>query len=219
VEACAKIPFVRGIVIWVRFGDKVVLGCVGCTRLEAYRQTGLSLLIGWFSPIAMIINPFMVAYGLVRGLFIQRNIPAARAALTNLGYPTGVAEDTPRACYALAVSLFSGVGQKEGAPNDNREVTMNIGQYLSAEQMARVSEIGTRIVPGFDSTEFETYVTLAYGLEDPALLVNEMWRVIDMEKRLVISAFLSEVAATSEIPDAWKSRTRGVAGALAQSRT
>lgn len=58
--ASADITWIRGLVLAYRVSEKRVVGCTWCVRGEFLKETLLSALIGWFSPRALIVNPFLV---------------------------------------------------------------------------------------------------------------------------------------------------------------
>ncbi|HYD87947.1 MAG TPA: hypothetical protein VEA80_10760 [Vitreimonas sp.] len=200
INAKATTPFVRGLVIWFRLGEKTVIGCVGCVRTAIFGEAGLSLLIGWFSPFALIINPFMIGYGLLQGLFIGQNRSAARRHLHDQGFPTGVDGDLNRVCYALAVALIGGEWTKEAADLSGRELIFAKRENFSAERLDAVIAIGQRLLPGFEQADFEWYVATSMGLGHPLHVAQAARRVLAEEQCRVAADFLGQVGSSLEFP-------------------
>lgn len=213
MEAKATTPFVRGLIIWFRIGEKIYLGCVGCTRLAVFRETGLSLLIGWFSPFALVINPFMILYGLALGLFVGRNPAATRKYLQGKGLPTGSTGDLQRVCYALAIQMLDGEWTKEAREMRSRERALTRQENLSAGRMASVTEVGKRLVPGFEVSDFEWFA-VTNPLEHPLLIAQAAHRILPREEREIVGAFLAEVSTSLEFSESRKATFEAIRRAL-----
>lgn len=74
VETMATARYVRGFLIVVQFASYPVTGCVPCVRGELLKQAFLSLLVGWFSLRALILNPFFILYNVIRALTLRRTL-------------------------------------------------------------------------------------------------------------------------------------------------
>lgn len=106
LQTRANVPYVRGLVLAYVIGAKRLVGCVQCVRGEIYKQQGTSLLVGWFSPVALVANPLFIAYGLMRSLYVAPNPTGVRRLLSEAGIPDpGDAVDVMKACYALAATM------------------------------------------------------------------------------------------------------------------
>ncbi len=62
--ASARVMSIRGFVLACRFSERIVFGCTWCVRGELFKEALLSAVIGWFSPKALILNPFLVVANL-----------------------------------------------------------------------------------------------------------------------------------------------------------
>ena len=68
VETIAKAPYVRGFLLAYQLGSKTFIGCTSCVRKKIFKEVGLSMLLGWLSISALIINPFLIIWNLIQGL-------------------------------------------------------------------------------------------------------------------------------------------------------
>lgn len=103
LEAVATLPYVRGFLLAYVHGHKKLIGCRNCVRTQLLKETGVSCLVGWFSPTALIANPFLIVYGLLRSAFVSTNIDAVRKALKEAGIPEPQQQvDLVRVGYGLA---------------------------------------------------------------------------------------------------------------------
>ena len=80
IETVVTAPYVRGFLLAYQIGSKKFVGCVGCARGELLKEVGLSLLVGWFSPTCIVLNPIFVIYNLVRSPFVSPSPPAIEKA-------------------------------------------------------------------------------------------------------------------------------------------
>jgi hypothetical protein len=79
-DSTAKIIWVRGWLVMSRFTQRHVVGCNRCVRRRLLREAGASLLLGWFSPTAIVCNPFLILRNLYLGLTVKPD-PEAVARL------------------------------------------------------------------------------------------------------------------------------------------
>ena len=201
IEAKATSVFVRGLVIWFKIGERTTIGCVGCVRSAVFGEAGLSLLIGWFSPFALVMNPFLVVYGFLQGLFLGRNRGAARRYLHDRGFPTGVEGDLQRVCYALAVALVGGEWTKAASEQSARETILVKRENFSVERLSAIHSIGQRVVPGFEPADLEWYVVVSQNLGHPLHVAQAAQRILSTNDRNVAHSFLGEMAASLEFPE------------------
>lgn len=78
-DTTARIIWVRGLMI-SRFMRRHVVGCNRCVRRRLFNEAGLSLILGWFSPLAIICNPFLILRNLYLGFTVKPD-PEAVARL------------------------------------------------------------------------------------------------------------------------------------------
>ena len=84
LETTASAPYVRGFLVAYQIGSKAFIGCTSCVRKKVWGEAFLSMLIGWFSITALVINPFMIVYNLIRGCFIGENKKSVAKKLEQL---------------------------------------------------------------------------------------------------------------------------------------
>ncbi len=177
LQTRANVPFVRGMLIAYSVGAKRLVGCVPCVRSEIYKQQGLSLLIGWFSPVALVLNPLFISYGVMRGLFVGPNPTGVRDLLNEAGIPDpGDQVDVMKACYALASSVINADGKVDQA------------------EMQTATELGPQLIPGFDATEFDTVVRGNRAPDDPFILAGLLRNVLSDDARQRVYDYLVAIA-------------------------
>lgn len=116
LETTAKAPFVRGYLLAYQLGYQRLVGCVRCVRNRVLRQAGYSLLLGWFSITAMIINPFLIIWNLIQAPFVQPRPEKVQKVLKRMGLPLNPQKaNITDAGYALAASMITADGKIESA--------------------------------------------------------------------------------------------------------
>lgn len=181
LQTSAKLPYVRGFLLAVQHGHKRIVGCTPCVRSELLKETGKSALIGWFSPTALILNPIFIVYGLGRTLFVRTNLDAVRKVLKESGIPEPAQPlNLVQTAYGLAASMI--VADKKILP----------------EEIALASEIGSRILDGFDDAEFRKTVDNHKKLPEPAELAGLLREVLTDEGKVLIYRYLLAIAQADE---------------------
>jgi uncharacterized tellurite resistance protein B-like protein len=177
LQTRANVPYVRGMIIAYVMGAKRLVGCVPCVRGEIYKQQGLSLLVGWFSPVALVANPLFIVYGLVRGLFVFPNAKGVRDLLSEAGIPDpGDQVDVMKACYALAATMIRADGKVDPA------------------EVQTAVRLGAELIPGFDASEFETVVAGNRVPDDPFILAGLLRNVLSDDARQRVYDYLVAIA-------------------------
>lgn len=177
LEAVASAPYVRGFIIVMMFGSKSFIGCVPCVRQKIFGEAGMSMLLGWFSPKSLIINPFLILYNLVRAVFVGANPKAVEKKLTQLGLPgTPNLIDIQAVGVALAASMILADGEVDEA------------EVLAAEKS------GDEVFEGFDEARLR--MILQHGKDLPSAddLAGMLRDVLDQESKAKVMEFLSEIA-------------------------
>ncbi|MEL7534917.1 MAG: tellurite resistance TerB family protein, partial [Bacteroidota bacterium] len=114
LETVSKAPFVRGYVLAYQLGYQKLVGCVRCVRIRILRQAAYSLLLGWFSITALIINPFLIIWNLLQAPFIKPRPKRVEKALKRMGLPINPQKaNLTDAGYALAASMITADGKIE----------------------------------------------------------------------------------------------------------
>jgi hypothetical protein len=183
IQTSAKLPFVRGFLLAVQHGHKQLVGCNACVRSELLKESGKSALIGWFSPTALIVNPIFIVYGLGRALFVRTNLEAVRKVLKEAGIPEPAKPlNLVQVAYSLAASMIAA------------------DKKILPEEIALASEIGTRILEGFDAAEFRKTVDNHKNLPEPAELAGLLREVLTEDGKVLVYRYLLAIAqADNEI--------------------
>jgi len=181
LETSAKLPYVRGFLLAVQHGHKQLVGCNPCVRSELLKESGKSALIGWFSPTAVILNPIFIVYGLGRALFVRTNLDAVRKVLKEAGIPEPAKPlNVVQVAYSLAASMIAA------------------DKKILPEEIALASEIGTRILEGFDTAEFRKTVDNHKNLPEPAELAGLLREVLTEDGRVLVYRYLLAIAQADE---------------------
>lgn len=125
-DAVALTPSIRGYLIPHRFTRKRCIGCHRCVRKELLAETGRALLFGWFSPVALVLNPFLIFYNGIRAPFVGRNPAAVQSILAQLELD-GSNRDGTRVATALAATMVAADGEIN---EDEVTVAIKLGQSL-----------------------------------------------------------------------------------------
>ena len=177
LQTSAKLPYVRGFLLAVQHGHKQLVGCNPCVRSELLKESGKSALIGWFSPTALILNPIFIVYGLGRALFVRTNLDAVRKVLKEAGIPEPAKPlNLVQVAYSLAASMIAA------------------DKKILPEEIALASEIGTRILEGFDAAEFRKTVDNHKNLPEPAELAGLLREVLTEDGKVLVYRYLLAIA-------------------------
>lgn len=193
VAAVARIPFVRGTLLWVKFGDKLFLGCIGCVRGRIFQQAGISMLIGWFSPTAVLMNPIMILYSVLCALLVGMNRKKARAFLADQGFPIKAPGDVQRSSYALAMATLVGEAPETNDSADRSWVDARAtGKLLSVQEVNAIEAVARKTLLQFDAQEFERYV-MSDRLGDPKHIVAAMRKILTPHELVRAQRFLTRI--------------------------
>lgn len=177
LQTSAKLPYVRGYLLAVEHGHKQIVGCTPCVRGQILKETGKSALIGWFSPSALILNPIFIIYGLGRSVFVGTNLEAVRKVLKEAGIPEPAKPvDIVQVAYSLAASMI--VADKK----------------ILDEEVTLASEIGARILDGFDAAEFRRTIDNHKKLPEPAELAGLLRDVLNDDGKVLVYRYLEAIA-------------------------
>ncbi len=181
LETAVSLPYVRGYVLAFHFGSKKIIGCRSCVRKQVLKETGISGAIGWFSPTAMVSNPFLLAYGLARSAWVTRNPAAVRKQLANAGIPEVQGElSLVRIGYSLAASMIAA------------------DRKIEPQEVATAADIGSEIFRDFDKAEFNKVVANHKNLPEPAELAALLKGVLTDEGKDTVYGFLLAIASSDD---------------------
>lgn len=179
LETVATLPYVRGMVLAYTLGVKKFMGCRRCVRRSIYREVGVSSLIGWFSITALVLNPVMIAYGAVRGLFVRADPAGVKRALEQAGIPgDGMEVDPLRVAYGLAAAMIAADGKVED------------------EEVGVAIEIGRQLFSDFSEGDFRTVLAGHADLPGVSELAHLLGALLEPRERAMVFAYLAEIAAS-----------------------
>lgn len=177
LETTASAPYVRGFLVAYQIGSKTFIGCTSCVRKKVWGEAFLSLFIGWFSITALIINPFMILYNLIRGCFVGKNEKAVAKKLEQLGLPGSPAViDVQSVGYALAASMILADGVVDEA------------ELVAAEKA------GDEVFGEFDEAALRMVVQHGKDLPPVEDLANMLKDSLDQDAKEKVMVYLSEIA-------------------------
>ena len=176
LDTTATAPYVRGFLIVFQYGSKTFIGCRSCVRLKVLKEAGLSCLIGWFSPKALIANPFLILYNLFHTPLIKADPGKVRRKLAKAGIDLDAPEiDITRLGYALALAMISADGSV-----DKRELEVAIA-------------IGGRLFEDFDQAEFLRIAQMK-EVPSPVDIAGILRDELDVEGKKAVTAYLWAIA-------------------------
>lgn len=174
IKTVATAPFVRGMIIVFQYGSKSFIGCVSCVRKELLKEVGKSAFIGWFSPKALISNPFVMVYNLIQASTISAKPEKVRDKLDELGISENSGVDITAIGYALAVNMINADGKVE------------------EEELQVAEEVGAKIFDNFNVQEFrETLNKKIPSNHDLTIILKD---ILDDEGKVIILSYLTEIA-------------------------
>lgn len=179
IETVARVPFVRGRLFGRTLGVKKFMGCSRCVRRSIYREVGVSSVVGWWSVRAALLNPMMITYGAVRGLFVRPNAEAVRRALEQAGVPDeGIDADPLRVAYGLAAAMIAADGKVE------------------QEEVSVAIEVGRQLFSDFVTEEFFKVMANHKHLPGVAELASLLARILEENEKQLVFGYLAEIAAS-----------------------
>ncbi len=177
LETVSTAPYVRGLLVAYQIGSRSFIGCVPCVRSKMLGEAGLSCLIGWFSITAVVINPFLILYNLVRGLMVGENRRAVGKKLAELGLPEAPnIVDVQSVCQALAASMILADGVVEAA------------------ELEAAEKAGDQVFGEFDEAALRMLVLNGKDLPAADDLARILRDTIDDQQKQDIMVYLSEIA-------------------------
>lgn len=179
IETVATIPFVRGKLVAYTLGVRKFMGCRRCVRRAIYKEVGLSSLIGWFSVTAIVLNPMMITYGAVRGLFVRTDPAGVKRALDQAGIPDDGADVDPlRVAYGLAAAMIAADGKVED------------------EEVAVTIEVGRQLFVDFVADDFFKVMANHKELPGVSELAFLLGEILEENEKSLVFGYLAEIAAS-----------------------
>lgn len=178
VETVAIIPYVRGYVLTHKVGARRLVGSVFGVRLKILQEAGTSLLIGWFSPMSLVLNPVFIVHALVRAIFLVKSPRQVAKVLKAAGLTPDGAMSVVSAGYGLAASMITA---------DKR--------ILPAE-IAEAKAIGKTLFGDFTEDGFDAVLAQHASLPEPQALAGVLKGVLTVEQRRLIYEYLLKIASS-----------------------
>lgn len=176
IETIATAPYVRGFLVAFQMGSKTLIGCTSCVKKKLFGEAGLSMLLGWLSITALIINPFLILWNLIQAFTIGPKTQEVKEALRSLGIPLNPqAVNLTQIGYSLAACMIKADGKVEEA-----EV-----------QIAEL--IGMKIFPDFKSNEFRNILN-SKNLPPMQSMTALLKDTINEEGKVLMFKYLSAIA-------------------------
>ena len=114
LSAVATAPYARGFLIAYQVGSKKIIGCKRCVGNGLRAEAGKSILFGWFSITALVLNIFFIPWNLLRSFFVSDDDLAVTKFLDEVGVPKpGTEYRLTDAFYSAAVALIRADGKIE----------------------------------------------------------------------------------------------------------
>jgi uncharacterized tellurite resistance protein B-like protein len=130
---------------------------------------------------ALILNPIFIVYGLGRTLFVRTNLDSVRKVLQEAGIPEPAKPlNLVQVAYSLAASMIAA------------------DKKILPEEIALASEIGSRILEGFDASEFRKTVDNHKSLPEPAELAGLLRDVLADDGKVLVYRYLLAIAQADE---------------------
>jgi uncharacterized tellurite resistance protein B-like protein len=198
LEAVASAPYVRGLIVVMLFGTKSFIGCVPCVRSRMLGEAGWSMLLGWFSPKSLIINPFLIVYNVFRGALVGANPAGVGKKLRELGLPEKPSFVNVQAVgVALAASMILADGE------------------VTEEEIATAEKAGDGVFDGFDEAGLRMILQHGKDLPPAEDLAAMLRNVLDNDGKTKVMVFLSEIAmADGNVSQEEREMLQRIAGAL-----
>jgi len=174
MDSSSRVPYVRGVIVAMIFGWNTQVGCNTCVRKGHRSEAGKSALIGWFSAYALFLNPLLIGYNLLMGVFVGRNPQKVDRMLEKAGLGSGNVDFTT-ACYGLGAAMISADGKV-----DKRE-------------LQTAAALGDRLVPGFDLIAFTGTVKEQSLLPSPAILAQMLDPELSLVEKERLMAYLTAI--------------------------
>jgi len=177
LETVATAPYVRGLLMAYIIGSKSFIGCTSCVRSKILGEAGLSLFIGWFSIVALVLNPIFIFYNLIRACFVGPKPAAIEQKLAELGLP-GQPNiiDVNAVGYALAASMILADG------------------VVEESELVAAEKAGDEVFGEFDEAALRMIVMNGKDLPPPEDLASMLKDTLTDDQKQKVMVYLSEIA-------------------------
>lgn len=183
IETVVKVPSIRGYLLGYQITTKRLPTCAPCARSALLSEAGKSLLLGWFSPTALLVNPFLILWNAGRYPFTGKNYDAIRKLFDEAGIPQpGRQVDVLKVLYGLAAAMITADGRVEP---EEIETGLRVGGRISADFNPR--DFHETVENHANLPEVENYAAVLSTVLDPN------------QKKLVLSYLIAIAFADSDL--------------------
>ena len=178
LETVAKVLFIRGKILVIEGGSRILVGCRPCVRRNIYQEVGETFVRGWWSPTALFATPIALLYNTVRGLLVFPNPKGVRKQLRAAGIP-----DRPepmsllKVGYMLAAKMIAADGK------------------VLPEEIDVAEGIGAQLFSDFDSKDFREVVNRHGSLPAVEELASLLRDSLTDEGKTMVSRYLHAIAS------------------------
>jgi len=141
LTAVATAPYARGFVLAYQHGSKKIAGCKACVASGLRAEAGKSLLFGWFSVSALVLNIFFIPWNLFRSFFVSDDPAAVTRLLNQAGIPE------PGTEYRLTDAFYSAAA-----------AMIHMDGKVDPAEVAIAKQLGGRMLPDFDDSRLDRLV-------------------------------------------------------------
>jgi uncharacterized tellurite resistance protein B-like protein len=181
IETIATLPYVRGNGLGADFNAKTITGCKPCVRKQLLLETLRSSVEGWASPTALLANPVMLAYGVVRAGAVREDPKRVDRMFAAAGIRNPRAEKDPvRIAYGLAAALIAADGK------------------IEREEISTATKIGKQLFLDFNEQDFLLVVSAGRDLPTPDDLAIVLKTVVNEETKQAVFKYLVAIAAADD---------------------
>ncbi|MEZ5937974.1 MAG: TerB family tellurite resistance protein [Hyphomonadaceae bacterium] len=127
----ATAPYARGFLLAYQTGNKKIAGCTSCVGQGLRAEAGKSLLFGWFSITALVLNLFFIPWNFFRSFFVSPDARAVTKLFDQIGVPEpGKEYRLTEAFYAAGAALIRADGKVDAG---EIEAAVTLGQRMLPE--------------------------------------------------------------------------------------
>lgn len=177
LETVVRAPYVRGYLLAYEVGGKRFLGCTKCVASDLRKEALKSLLLGWFSITALVLNPIFVNWNFLRSFFVGKAPDKVTKLLLELGMPESPAG--PMNASEVGVILAACMIRADGE--------------VEASEVSVAVQIGGKLFQDFDAHKLQTLLAQE-NLPDPGDLAGLFRDSLDDETKKAVYGYLFEIA-------------------------
>lgn len=201
VDTVTVAPYIRGRFIFHSYGSKRLVGCHRCVKRQLAQEIGSALLSGWFSPVALLVNPVCILWNSLRWPFLKSDPEKVEQLLGDLGICPELV-DVTRVAASLAVTMVAADGKAK------------------PQEIETAISLGEELLEGFSSQIFHEAMDNIARLPSTATLAGLLSDVLEDDRKAVVLKYLLAIAsADGEMDDSEIAELQSATLALKMSQT